>query len=367
MEDWKDQPIRQQPEYNNPTALSNVLKKLEILPPLVDSAEVEELLGELQKVASHERFLLQAGDCVERFDESTVSAVSKKAQVLLDMAVALKRDVLIVGRIGGQYAKPRSQPTEIIEGKEVPIFRGEMINGFGREEREADPERLLEAYHHSLSTLTCLKRYPKFFTSHEGLLLNYEAALTRKIGGKYYNLSTHMPWIGHRTRHPYEAHVHYFSKIQNPIGIKVGPPLNLIELSQTIQRLNPKNLPGKITLITRLGAQNVKRLLPPLIEAMREQKFSLIWSCDPMHGNDIQQENRKVRQLGAILEELYETVTILRAFDLQLGGLHCEVAGEEVAECLDERALLGPFKSYCDPRLSYTQAIHLARFIPLVI
>lgn len=408
QDSWKTLPISQQPVYEDHSLLEKVLDDLKSFPPLVDYKEIETLKALLANVFRNELFLLQAGDCVERFDQAEFSHLTKKVHILLEMAAiisqGLGKKVVIVGRIGGQYAKPRSANTERIGDKEVPVFRGEIINGYKPNflERRSDPKRLLEGYKHSSYTfkhLTALlsnnltsnekeivssqlkqllNRFmhrefsdpPYIFSSHEGLLLNYESALSRLTEKGYYNLSTHLPWIGHRTRSYNEAHVAYFREIQNPIGIKIGPPFQAQEICKTIQILNPKNEEGKIILISRLGVENVEFLLPPLIQEIKKNNFRIIWCCDPMHGNSlIDQDGIKIRHLDTISNELQLTIKTLNDHDEQLGGLHCEVAGNHVAECLggysieQKKNLSEAYQSYCDPRLNYFQSLEITQLL----
>lgn len=428
---WQGLPIKQQPVYEHPEALQEVLAKISAYPPLVFSGEVDQLKSQLAKAGRGEAFLLQGGDCAERFQDCNQSMITNKIKIMLQMSVILcygaRKPVVRVGRIAGQYAKPRSKPTEVVRGQELPVFRGDNINGFApsAESRKPDPNRLLEAYHHSALTLNYLRaltkggfadlHYPEhwdlsfvkkassrqtyeqivanihdaisfmesiggeedwlravdYYTSHEGLLLNYEAAQTRFVPAQnaYYNLGAHMLWIGDRTRSLSGAHMEYFRGIKNPIGLKVGPSAEVSDILAIIERLNPDQTPGRLVLISRFGKGQVHKL-QPFVEAVKAKKLAVVWSVDPMHGNGSQTEDGiKTRDFGAILSELEDTLTLHKQEGSILGGVHFELTGDDVTECvggasgLTVRDLDLNYETYCDPRLNYAQSLEMAFLI----
>ncbi|CCI47685.1 hypothetical protein ABG067_003933 [Albugo candida] len=398
-----------------------------MLPALVSVNEIEKLCTHLAEVAEGKRFLLQGGDCAERFQDCQSQLIEKKLKIMIQMSLVLLWGARIptvrIARMAGQFAKPRSNDYEVIDGEKVPSFRGENINGFEPSERIPDPQRLLEGYFHSAATLnygrvlldggladihnaakwdldfvqtsTRREEYQDMvkqiinslefvhlcgvdsdtlktidlFISHEGLELGYEEAMTRQINGKYYNVGTDFLWIGDRTRQLDHAHVEYFRGIQNPIGIKVGPSLDSDELVQLIRKLwrEPEKNPGRITLITRYGKDKVESLLPKHIEAVQSSGLKVIWSCDPCHGNTILAENGyKTRSFEHILFELEKTLEIHARYKSRLGGVHFELTGENVTECIggpegiNEVDLPLRYTSYCDPRLNYSQSMEIA-------
>jgi len=394
---------------------------------------VEHLKGLLAEAAQGRRFLLQGGDCAERFEECNEREIGDKLKIMLQMSVvlthALRKPIVRVGRLAGQYAKPRSAETETVGGVSLPVYRGDMVNGFAatKEARTPDPERMLQAYFHAAATLNYLRalieagfadlhhpehwdlgffhaseRHPEyeaiverildaisfmeacgsnleaalgridFFTSHEALVLPYEEALTRldEGTGQHYNLGAHMLWLGDRTRSLDGAHVEYLRGIANPIGVKVGPTCTPEELVRLVERLNPGNDWGRVTLITRLGADRVARLLPPLVGAIRAAGARVLWSCDPMHGNTIRTVGGvKTRDFEQILRELRETFAVHAACESHLGGVHFELTGDNVTECLGgarglaEADLATKYVTYCDPRLNGEQSLEMAFLI----
>ncbi len=396
---WRQLPIQQQPEYADKKALEGVLAELEGLPPLVAASESRHLKRQLADVAEGKAFLLQGGDCAESFAEFNHDNLRHYFRVILQMTVALmfgaSRPVVKVGRVAGQFAKPRSAPMESKDGQEFPSYRGDMVNriDFTEEARKADPENLLKVYHQSAATLNYLRalalggyaslrnisrwnqnfitgspqgkrfqdivdrindamefveacglplddieqlRKADFFVSHEALLLPYEQALTRldKETGEYYDCSAHMLWIGDRTRKLDEAHVEFFRGIANPIASKVGPSMQVDELLRLVETLNPENEAGRLTLICRMGAEKVDELLPPLVRAVEKEGRKVVWSCDPMHGNTIKSPNGyKTRQFNAILSELRSFFAIHKAEGSYAGGVHFEMTGQDVTEC----------------------------------
>src|SRR5712692_5020557 len=430
---WRSRPAEQQPRYPDTERLQRVLERLATLPPLVAPGAVAHLEGLLAEVAQGRRFLLQGGDCAERFEDCREPAIADKLKVLLQMSVVLtyglRQPIVRVGRLAGQYAKPRSAATEEIGGVSLPVYRGDPVNGFAPTpaSRAPDPERMLQAYFHSAATLNYVRalieggfadlHHPEhwdlgfirdserhreyseivarildaisfmdacgsalesalgridFFTSHEALVLPYEEALTRReeASGRYFNVGAHMLWLGDRTRDLAGAHVEYLRGIANPIGIKVGPTCAPDALPALVQRLNPENLWGRVTLITRLGAGRVRELLPPLIRAVQTAGARVLWSCDPMHGNSVRTAGGvKTRDFEQILGELRETYAIHQASDSRLGGVHFELTGDDVTECLGgarrlvEADLQANYSTYCDPRLNDEQSLEMAFLI----
>jgi 3-deoxy-7-phosphoheptulonate synthase len=427
---WRRKSAAQQPTYPDPAALKAVLASLSRLPPLVTSWEIEALKGQLAQAARGELFLLQGGDCSESFDDCESDAIARKLKILLQMSLVLtqggKKRVIRVGRFAGQYAKPRSADTETRGQISLPSYRGDMINhaGYTLAERTPDPELLLRAYERSGLTINFIRslvdggfadlHHPEywelgfvskspraaeyrrmvesigeslrfmetliggpvseinrvdFFTSHEGLHLLYEQAQTRHVPRRtgWYNLSTHFPWIGDRTRALDGAHVEYFRGIANPIGLKIGPSVKPDEAVALAQTLNPERQPGRLTFIHRFGADKVERCLPPIVEAIRRSDQVVLWCCDPMHGNTETTANGiKTRHFDKIIAELEASFQILKSAGAHLGGVHFELTGENVTECvggasgLTEADLSRDYRTQLDPRLNYEQAMELA-------
>ena len=425
---WRDRPIQQQPLWPDAGALQTALDEVRALPPLVNHGEVDALRAHLAEAARGKAFLLQGGDCAERFADCTKTAIEAKLKILLQMSLVLtwgaRIPVIRVGRMAGQFAKPRSSDTEIIDGTEMPSYRGDNVNAITPDlaARQPDPQRLVKAYHHSAATLNYARalvdggfadlhhpqhwdlgfvrsqshraeyedmverirdaidflestgvrgtgalRTVELFSSHEGLLLDYEEALTEKVGDRYYNLGAHFLWIGDRTRNLGDAHLEYFRGIENPIGIKVGKQMQPKELVDIINAVEPANRPGRITLISRIGAADVREALPPLIAAVREAGQNVAWSCDPMHGNTTTTDTGlKTRDYDCILKELEAAFELHAADGGQLAGVHFELTGEDVTECtggpqeLSEADLSRSYETYCDPRLNYAQSLELA-------
>ncbi len=374
---WSAFSAQQQPVYAEEAQLVRVLTQIRQSPPLVSVAAIEALRVAIAEAAAGERFLLQGGDCAERFQDCTVSEVRTKLGILSQLALVLntvtKKPVLTIGRIAGQYAKPRSLDMEQQAGMlPIPSFRGDNVNrrSLSWKARQADPRRLWVGHQCAAIThehLRALCTSP-FYTSHEGLLLPYEEAVTYQVPayGRYYNLGAHFLWIGDRTRQLTGAHVEFFRGIANPIGIKLGPSVSPTELAQLLDILNPHRQQGRITLITRLGAHNVPTLLPPLIHAVQDADHSVLWVCDPMHGNGfIAETGYKTRDFTTICADLDRTDAVHRACGSRLGGLHIEVTGNAVTECIG-----GPegirlcdvpnnYQTYCDPRLNAVQSLAL--------
>lgn len=431
---WRSKPVVQVPTYADPAALADVERQISGFPPLVFAGEARKLKKELAKVCAGEAFLLQGGDCAESFAEHSADNIRDFFRVFLQMAVAMTYGaglpVIKLGRIAGQFAKPRSAPTETIDGVELPSYRGDIINdiAFTPEAREPDPRRQLMSYRQSAATLNLLRafatggyanlenahrwmlgfvkdspqseRYEKLaaqitetlafmraigldpehhpelrqtdiYTSHEALLLGYEQALTRvdSTSGDHYATSGHFLWIGDRTRQPDHAHVEFMRGIRNPIGLKCGPSTTTDGLLQLIDILNPTNEPGRLTLISRFGAEKVGDHLPALIRAVEREGKKVVWSCDPMHGNTVKAGAYKTRPFDRVMTEIRGFFDIHRAEGTYAGGVHLEMTGANVTECtggaraLSEADLRSRYMTYCDPRLNAEQAIEVAFLI----
>ncbi|MEX1063426.1 MAG: 3-deoxy-7-phosphoheptulonate synthase class II [Balneolaceae bacterium] len=427
---WNDLEVNQLPAYPDAHQLQRVYDELRLLPPLITSWEIEALKGKLADVSAGNAFLLQGGDCAETFDACNAPKIVNLLKVMLQMSFILIHEmgtpVVRIGRIAGQYAKPRSKDFEEINGVRMLNYRGDLINSFepNREARQPDPERMITAYNKAALTLNFLralsdegfadlhhpeqweldfmknntyyKEYEQMvysinkavsfmesitpnqfntlhkvdlYTSHEALNLYYDAAQTRRVPRKdgWFNLSSHMVWLGNRTRGLDDAHVEYMKGIRNPIGIKVGPPFDQDEILELIQKLNPTHEAGKIVLITRFGAEEVEKELSGLIRAVNREGFPVVWTCDPMHGNTFSTSNKvKTRNFDDILQELKATFEIHRAEANYLGGVHLELTGDNVTECvggangLNEKGLDLNYETYCDPRLNYEQSLEMA-------
>ncbi|WP_329742772.1 class II 3-deoxy-7-phosphoheptulonate synthase [Dyella sp. A6] len=429
---WQRREALQQPRYEDAQELAEATARLAELPPLVTSWEVLALKQALAEAQDGRRFLLQGGDCAESFADCSSPVISNRLKVLLQMSLVLvhglKKPVLRVGRFAGQYAKPRSADTETRDGVTLPSFRGDVVNGpdFTPAARRADPQRLLRAHSHSALTMNFVRalidggfadlHHPEywdlawvehsplaaeyrhmvtgisdslrfmetlagsvagfskvdFFTSHEALLLHYEQALTRQVPRHegWFNLSTHFPWIGMRTAALDGAHVEYFRGIRNPIAVKVGPSVTPDQLLPLIEALNPDDEPGRLTLIHRMGNAGVAKALPPLLEAVKREGRRVLWVADPMHGNTESTSNGfKTRRFDNIRGELDQAFDIHAAAGTRLGGVHLELTGENVTECLggardlSEADLQRAYKSMVDPRLNYEQSLELAMLI----
>jgi len=429
---WRSKPIRQMPEYADAEAVKRVEGQLADYPPLVFAGEARNLKKQLAEVSAGRAFLLQGGDCAEAFAEFKADTIRDTFKVLLQMAVVLTFGaacpVVKVGRMAGQFAKPRSKPTETQNGIELPAYRGDIVNhiDFDEYSRQPDPDRLLRAYNQAAATLNLLRAFAQggladlnqvhkwnlafvrdsnqgaryeeiaqridealgfmracginsdsvpqvretdFYTSHEALLLNYEEAFTRvdSLTGDWYDTSAHFLWVGDRTRQIDEAHVEFLRGVNNPIGLKCGPKMGEDELLKLIETLNPHNEPGRLTLISRMGADQVGEKLPPLIRAVKRHGYNVVWSCDPMHGNTAKTDNGfKTRPFDRILSEVTDFFAIHRAEGSYPGGVHVEMTGKDVTECLggaqaiSEDRLGDRYHTYCDPRLNASQALELA-------
>jgi 3-deoxy-7-phosphoheptulonate synthase len=431
-ESWKKYEAQQQPKYDNPAELAEVINRMTTLPPLVTAWEVDRLLTQLEFAEQGHAFVLQGGDCSESFDDCNSTSILRKLKVLIQMSLVLicgsKRKIVRIGRIAGQYAKPRSADVEKRGEVELPSYRGDIVNqaGFSSAERRPDPQLMLRAYEKSALTLNYIRalseggfadlhhpenwdlefvrntpgsrRYQQlleslsdsirfmeavsageltqlsrvdFFTSHEGLLLEFEQALTRLERNRgWYNLGTHMAWIGDRTRSLDGAHVEYFRGIRNPIGLKVGNSMDPEQLVELISILNPDNERGRLTLIHRFGAEKIRERLPRLLEAVLKAKLHVLWSCDPMHGNTQTARNGiKTRSFDDIMSEIFTAFRIHSELSSRLSGIHLELTGEDVTECtggpgnLTEADLAKDYRSQVDPRLNYEQAMEIAFLI----
>lgn len=434
---WRDHPIKQVPDYPDAEKLAGVEARLAAMPPLVFAGEAQSLKRQLGEVAEGRAFLLQGGDCAESFAEFSANNIRDSFKVILQMAVVLtfgaSMPVVKVGRVAGQFAKPRSSPMEAVDGIELPSYRGDMINAmpFTEKDRVPDPKRLLRVYEQSAATLNLLRAFAQggladltkvhswvteflsgtpqadrfqelagrieeslnfmracgitpetarplaetdFYTSHELLLLNYEEALTRRdtITNEkdWYATSAHMIWIGDRTRQPDGAHVEYMRGIANPIGLKCGPSLDPDELVRLIETLNPDNVPGRLTLIARMGADKVRAGLPPLLKAVKASGAKVVWCCDPMHGNTIKASSGyKTRRVNDVMAEVQGFFDAHDEIGTYPGGVHFEMTGQNVTECVGgvvdvtEARLGDRYHTHCDPRLNGAQALELAFLI----
>ena len=428
---WRTFAAAHQPTWPDGPELEQVEKELSSLPPLVFAGEARDLKAKLGAVARGEAFLLQAGDCAESFDGFGADAIRDKLRVILQMAVVLTYSsgvpAVKVGRIAGQFAKPRSQPTETVDGTELPSFLGHMINDlpFSEGDRRPQADRLLRAYNQSSSTLNLLRAFTKggfadlhrvqawnqefvssspegqryatlaseidralrfmeaagisskhpeiheadFFTSHEALILQYEEALTRRdsLTDEWYDCSAHMLWIGERTRQLDGAHVEFLRGVKNPLGCKIGPTATPEDVVALCAALDPDREPGRLTLISRMGADTVAEKLPPLLSAVSDAGHTIVWACDPMHGNTFSSESgHKTRHLDAITREVAGFFAAHREVGTWPGGIHIELTGDDVTECLGggfpvENDDLGKrYETMCDPRLNARQSLDLA-------
>jgi len=428
---WRKFAAAQQPEWPDAEALKKAEVQLSALPPLVFASEARRLTSQLAEVANGRAFLLQAGDCAESFADFSADSIRDKLKIILQMAVALTYaagvPVVKVGRIAGQFAKPRSAPTERIGDVDLPSFRGHMVNdeAFDEDARRPDPARLVAAYQQSASTLNLLRAFTKggfadlsqvhlwnqqfvassteglryesiaaeidralrfmaacgidlgaevglhqvdFWTSHEALILPYEECLTRmdSLSGDWFDCSAHLLWVGDRTRQLDGAHVEFLSGVGNPLGVKIGPSTTPDEAVRLCERLNPARTPGRLTLITRFGADKIEKHLPSLIRAVDGSGHPVVWACDPMHGNTFTSAGRKTRRFNDILSELRTFFALHRAAGTWPGGVHVELTGDDVTECLGgaeeifEGDLGARYTTTCDPRLNARQSLDLA-------
>jgi 3-deoxy-7-phosphoheptulonate synthase len=371
-ESWREQEARQQPVYPDAAARDAAVSRIAALPGLVAIGECDALKLRIAEAQAGRAFLLQGGDCAESFAEHSPAAVLGNAALLDRMARRIEAasglPVIRVGRIAGQFAKPRSREPETRDGVSLPMYRGDIVNGlaFEAEARRPDPQRMLAAYRQAAATLAVLRGAAgPVYTSHEALLLPYEAALVRRAGGRWYSAAAHLPWIGDRTRFAASAHVELLRGLANPLGVKCGPSLSPALLLRLLDALNPEREPGRIVLISRMGAQAVGAALPPLLRAARGAGHPVLWVCDPMHGNTIRAANGyKTRPLERLLAEVAGFFAAVRAESAVAGGLHVEMVGRDVTECTGggtaEADLPRRYETHCDPRLAPAQAMLLA-------
>jgi len=435
LNSWRNYPVKHIPKYEDEKELSMVLKKVNSFPPLVFAGETRALKKSLAEVVNGKAFLLQGGDCAESFAEFHPNNIRDTFKVILQMALVLTSSaslpVVKVGRIAGQFSKPRSSPVEVKDGKELPTYLGDNINGieFNEKARKPDPKRLFKAYSQSASTLNLLRalsqggfadlkkinlwnlgfvnkssegkkfkeiedkisdslsfmeacgihpdhnrrlRTVNFYTSHEALLLPFEQSMTRidSTTGEHHDTSAHFVWIGDRTRQIDGGHVEFCRGIKNPIGLKCGPTIKDSELIKLCNILNPENEAGRITLISRFGAENVEKFLPKLIRSVKKAGLNVIWSCDPMHGNTIKSSTGfKTRPFNNVVKEVKRVFGVHQAEGTYAGGLHIEMTGQNVTECtggaqkISEKDLSHRYHTHCDPRLNANQALELAFLI----
>jgi 3-deoxy-7-phosphoheptulonate synthase len=429
---WRTKPAKQLPVYKDEVALKSAENEIKAMPPLVFAGEARNLMARLADAANGKAFLLQGGDCAESFAEYSANKIRDTFQVMLQMSVVLTYagalPVIKVGRIAGQYAKPRSNDTETIDGVTLPIYRGDNINAldFTADSREPDPERMIRSYHQAASTLNLLRAFAKggfadlnrvhgwnlnfvadsplgaryedlaeridealkfmaacgvsgdkvaalretdFYTSHEALLLPYEEAMTRvdSLTGDYYDTSAHFLWIGARTHQSDHAQIEFVRGIKNPLGLKCSPDLSPDELMRLIDVLNPENTAGRLTLIARMGYDKVESKLAPLVRKVKQEGRSVVWSCDPMHGNTVKASSGyKTRRFEHILGEVQGFFAVHRAEGTHPGGVHFEMTGSNVTECvggaqdITDEDLSSRYHTHCDPRLNANQALELA-------
>jgi 3-deoxy-7-phosphoheptulonate synthase len=429
---WRGFEALQQPEWPDAARAGAAVERLQGNPPLVFAGEARRLRDDLAAVYEGRAFLLQAGDCAESFDELSAIRIREKLKILLQMSAVLTYGATLpivkVGRIAGQFTKPRSSPTEVVDGVELPVFRGHMIHSEQPTPaaRRPDPARMVEGYNQSAATLNLLRAFTKggfadltqvhlwnkdfvgssaqgqryealaneieralrfmeacgidlsserqlhevdVFTSHEGLLLDYEEGLTRRdsLTGDWYDCSAHLLWIGERTRDPQGAHVEFFSGVHNPLGVKIGPTTSVDEAIALCERLNPNRVPGRLTFIVRMGVGKVEELLPPLLRAVREEGHPVVWTCDPMHANVFKTEDGlKTRRFDDIMGEIQGFFAACWQERIWPGGVHLEFTGDDVTECLGggeevlEEQLANRYETLCDPRLNARQSLDLA-------
>ena len=425
---WRSLPAEHQPRWPDETELNAVVDYLRTLPPLVFAGETDQLSEEMAEASRGRAFVLMGGDCAESFAESTAERIRAKIRTILQMAVILTYGssvpVVKIGRMAGQYSKPRSSATEVHEGRELPSYFGDAVNGheFTAESREPDPRRLVEAYQRSVATLNLIRAFTQggfadlskvhewnqgfvanpayaryetvaaeidramrfmraagvddqslrtvdFYSAHEALILPYEDSLTRidSRTGRPYNCSAHFLWVGERTRQPGGAHVDMLSKVANPIGVKIGPDAKPADVLALVDKLNPRGKAGRLTLISRMGAQKIADRLPPIVEAVRKDGRPVTWVTDPMHGNTISASNgMKTRRLEDILAEIKGFFAVHEELGTHPGGIHVELTGDDVTEVLGgaeevvEDTLGERYRTLVDPRLNHQQSLEMA-------
>jgi 3-deoxy-7-phosphoheptulonate synthase len=425
---WRELPIKQQPTWPDAAAVAAASKQIASFPPLVFAGEVDDLRAKLGRAASGNAFLLQGGDCAETFAGATAEQIKNRVKTILQMAVVLtygaSMPIVKMGRMAGQFAKPRSTDTETRGDVTLPAYRGDIVNGydFTAEARTPDPQRLVQGYHTAVSTLNLVRAFTQggfadlrqvhswnkgfaanpankryevlardidraikfmeaagadfeelrrvdFYASHEGLLMDYERPMTRidSRTGTPYNTSAHFLWVGERTRNLDGAHIDYFSRVRNPIGVKLGPTTSADDMLRLIDKLDPDREPGRLTFITRMGAGKVRDALPPLLEAIKGHEATPLWVSDPMHGNGLTTSTGyKTRRFDDVVNEVQGFFEAHRAAGTHPGGVHIELTGDDVTECLggsehiDEATLATKYESLCDPRLNHMQSLELA-------
>jgi 3-deoxy-7-phosphoheptulonate synthase len=425
---WRGLPIKQQPEWPDAAAVAAASRQIASFPPLVFAGEVDDLRDKLARAAAGNAFLLQGGDCAETFAGATAEQIKNRVKTILQMAVVLtygaSMPIVKMGRMAGQFAKPRSTDTETRGDVTLPAYRGDIVNGydFTAESRTPDPARLVQGYHTAVSTLNLVRAFTQggfadlrqvhswnkgfaanpankryeilardidraikfmeaagadfeelrrvdFYASHEGLLMDYERPMTRidSRTGTPYNTSAHFLWVGERTRDLDGAHIDYFSRVRNPIGVKLGPTTSADDMLRLIDKLDPDREPGRLTFITRMGAGKVRDALPPLLEAIKGHEATPLWVSDPMHGNGLTTSTGyKTRRFDDVVDEVQGFFESHRAVGTHPGGIHIELTGDDVTECLggsehiDEATLATKYESLCDPRLNHMQSLELA-------
>jgi 3-deoxy-7-phosphoheptulonate synthase len=428
LDHWRTLPIKQQPNWPDPAAVAAASAELATLPPLVFAGEVDQLRDRLAAAAAGNGFLLQGGDCAETFADATADRIRNRVKTVLQMAVVLtygaSLPVIKVGRMAGQFAKPRSSDTETRGDVTLPAYRGDIVNGydFTPESREADPARLVRGYHTAASTLNLIRAFTQggfadlrqvhswnkgfaenpanaryegmareidravrfmeacganfdeikgveFYASHEALLMDYERPLTRidSRTGTPYDVSAHLLWVGERTRDIDGAHIDFLSRVRNPLGVKLGPTTTPDDVFRLIDKLDPEREPGRLTFITRMGAGRIREALPPLLEAVKAEGSTPLWVTDPMHGNGITTPTGyKTRRFDDVVDEVKGFFEAHRSAGTHPGGIHVELTGDDVTECLggsemiDEATLATRYESLCDPRLNHMQSLELA-------
>ncbi|GAA4154279.1 3-deoxy-7-phosphoheptulonate synthase class II [Gryllotalpicola daejeonensis] len=428
LDHWRTLPIKQQPNWPDPAAVAAASAELATLPPLVFAGEVDQLRERLASAAAGHGFLLQGGDCAETFADATADRIRNRVKTVLQMAVVLtygaSLPVIKVGRMAGQFAKPRSSDTETRGDVTLPAYRGDIVNGydFTPESRQADPARLVRGYHTAASTLNLIRAFTQggfadlrevhswnrgfaenpanaryegmareidravrfmeacganfdeikgveFYASHEALLMDYERPLTRidSRTGTPYDVSAHLLWVGERTRDIDGAHIDFLSRVRNPLGVKLGPSTTPDDVFRLIDKLDPEREPGRLTFITRMGAGRIREALPPLLEAVKAEGSTPLWVTDPMHGNGITTPTGyKTRRFDDVVDEVKGFFEAHRAAGTHPGGIHVELTGDDVTECLggsemiDEATLATRYESLCDPRLNHMQSLELA-------
>lgn len=374
---WRDRPAQQQPDWD-PAELATATAEISRLPCLVQPVEIVRLRRRLADAAKGRAFVVQAGDCAESFDDVTTDHVTRRSRLITELAARFRRatgvEPLTIGRIAGQFAKPRSTPTELVDGQELPVFRGHMVNGPepSPAARRADAGRLIRAYYQSAATLNLLRAIEppgQFWVSREALLLPYERATLRQhpASGAWMVTSTHFPWIGERTRALDGAHVELLRGTSNPIAVKLGPTTTPDMALALCDRLNPRRLPGRLTFVTRIGPAAIGAVLPGLVAAVAAERHPVVWMCDPMHANTIRTSSGlKTRRMDDVVDEIDGWFDVLAAAGRPPGGIHLECSPDDVHECVDSSGALDAvdgtaYRSLCDPRLNTGQAVAVVR------